>query len=147
MVCNHHSFIHLFRSQSPGGIPNIQRFNHPIFKSHSPTDTTLSILISYLTSLNHSSSTKRLKKPGLRKNGDPILLFQQKLQATSPSFHLFNPALVRVALDGSACCVEMTTVWIFCGSTEPSSFPTYLGQNGKNGRIISWSQTKICFFW
>jgi len=73
------------------------------------------------------------------------LLFQQKIQATSPSFHPI-PALVRVALDGSACCVEMTTVWIFCGSTEPSSFPTYLGQNGKMGGSSHGAQKKPEFF-
>ena len=32
---------------------------------------------------------------------------------------------VRLALRGSACWVEMTTVWSFFGSTEPSECWTY----------------------
>merc|ERR1711904_637555 len=39
-------------------------------------------------------------------------------------------SLLRTALDGSACCVEMTTVWIFKGSTEPSSHCLY--------SIVTW---------
>merc|ERR1719443_1694448 len=31
----------------------------------------------------------------------------------------------RVAFNGSACWVEMTTVWIFLGSTDPSAFCRY----------------------
>merc|ERR1711966_176749 len=32
---------------------------------------------------------------------------------------------LRLAFRGSACCVEITTVWIFFGSTEPSAFCRY----------------------
>merc|ERR1719424_835496 len=43
-----------------------------------------------------------------------------------PRMSLPSCSSVRLALRGSACWVEITTVWISKGSTEPSAFWLYL---------------------
>ena len=151
MVCNHHSFIHLFRSQSPRGIPNIQRFNHSIFKSLSPTNTTLIILISYLTSLNHSSSTKNSKKPGLESNKTWVKWWSHLAVPTKNTSHLSifpsHPGL-------GPCCLGWLRM--LCGDDHRMDllwlhrailFSHVPRAKRQNGRIISWSPKKTWNFW
>jgi len=136
MVCNHHSFIHLFRSQSPRGIPNIQRFNHPIFKSLSPTNTTLIILISYLTSLNHSSSTKNSKKTWVRVKqnlGKMVIPSCCSNKKYKPPLHLSIPSRPWSVLPWMAPHVVWR--WPPYGSfVAPQSHPLFPRTSGKTAK-------------
>merc|ERR1719401_2217303 len=55
-----------------------------------------------------------------------ICLFISSMLGASISGPVYPAhSLDRLAFEGSACCVEMTTVWNFRGSTEPSAFCKY----------------------
>jgi len=43
--------------------------------------------------------------------------------SSGPEHHATS--LLRTPFNGSACCMEITTVWIFLGSTDPSARYTY----------------------
>merc|ERR1719275_13998 len=55
-----------------------------------------------------------------------ICLFISSMLGASISGPVYPAhSLDRLAFEGSACCVEATTVWNFRGSTEPSAFCKY----------------------